>query len=76
MLGLEVNRAVIGSTVAGFVGPKERRLGGGIDASYRFWDKYALFAQYQLVDVENRNFRAGDDGLDHLLRFELTRSFH
>lgn len=31
MLGLELNRAVIGSTVAGFTGPKERRVGGGID---------------------------------------------
>jgi hypothetical protein len=75
MLGLEVNRAVIGSTVASFVGPKERRLGGGTDISYRFWDRYSLFAQYQVMDVENRDFRAGDDGLDHLLRFDLTRSF-
>jgi hypothetical protein len=25
--------------------------------------------------VKNRNFRAGDDGIDQLLRVELTRSF-
>lgn len=29
MLGLELNRAVIGSTVSGFGGHKERRVGGG-----------------------------------------------
>ncbi len=75
MLGLELDRAVIGSTVSRFAGPKERRFGGGIDLSYRFGDRYSLFAQYQLTDVENRDFRPGDDGLDHLLRFELTRSF-
>ena len=75
MLGLEVNRAVIGSTVAGFSGPKERRVGGGIDLSYRFWDKFSLFGAYQLINVANRNFRSGDDGLDHLVRVELTRSF-
>ena len=66
---------VIESTVKNFVGPKEQRIGGGMDVPYRFWDRYSLFAQYQLTDVENRNFRAGDDGLDHLLRFEFTRSF-
>ncbi len=75
MLGLELDRAIIGSTVKNFAGPKERRFGGGVDISYRFWDRYSLFVQYQLMDVENRNFRPGDDGLDHLLRFELTRSF-
>ena len=52
-----------------------RSFGGGIDVSYRVWDRYSLFAQYQLTGVENRNFRAGDGGLDHLLPFELTRSF-
>ena len=75
MLGLELNRAVIGSTVAGFDGPKERRVGVGIDLSYRFWEKYSLFGAYQIMDVTNRNFRRGDDGLDHLLRLEITRSF-
>lgn len=28
-----------------------------------------------LSDVEKRGFRPGDDGLDHLVRFELTRLF-
>jgi len=75
MLGLELNRAVIGSTFAGFSGPKERRVGGGIDLSYRFNHKFSLFGAYQLMDVTNRRFRAGANGLDHLLRLELTRSF-
>ncbi len=75
MLGFELDRAVIGSTVAGASLPQQRRLGGGIDVSYSFWERYALFAQYFLSDVENRGFRTGDDGLDHLLRLELTRSF-
>ena len=43
--------------------------------AYRFWDRYALFAQYLVSDVKNRQFRAGDDGVDHLVRLELTRSF-
>jgi hypothetical protein len=28
-----------------------------------------------ISDVKNRNFRAGDDGIDHLVRVEVTRSF-
>ena len=75
MLGFQADRAVIGSTVIGFPGPQEKRLGGGIDISYRFWDRYALFAQYLVSDVKNRHFSAGDDGFDHLVRLELTRSF-
>jgi hypothetical protein len=75
MLGVDIDRAIIGSTTFNFTGPQEKRLGGGLDASYRFWDRYALFAQYLVSDVKNRNFRAGDDGIDHLLRVELTRSF-
>ncbi len=75
MLGLEVDRAIIGSTVIGFPGPQETRTGGGVDLSYRFWDRYALFAQYLVSDVKNRQFRAGDNGFEHLLRLELTRSF-
>lgn len=74
LLGLELNRATAGSTVAGFDGPKERRIAGGIDLSYRF-GAYSLFAQYQLAHVGNRNFKAGNNGFDHLLRLELTRSF-
>lgn len=73
MLGLELDRAVIGSTA--HILPKERRTGAGIDLSYRFWERYSIFAQYLVSDVENRGFRAGDDGFDHLVRLELTRSF-
>src|SRR2546422_4994897 len=36
-----VDRAVVGSTVEGFPGPQEKRLGGGMDVSYRFWGRYA-----------------------------------
>jgi capsule assembly protein Wzi len=75
MLGVDVDRAIIGSTVNNFPGPQEQRLGGGIDLSFRFWDRYSLFAQYLVSDVKNRRFVAGDDGLDHLVRLELTRSF-
>lgn len=75
MLGLQAYRETLGSTVKGFSGPKEKRTGGGVDLSLRFGDRYSLFAQYQLFDTENRNFRTGDDGLDHLFRLELTRSF-
>ena len=75
MLGLELDRAVIGSTAANFPGPQEKRFGGGIDLSYRFWGRYSVFAQYLISDVKNRQFRPGDDGFDHLVRLELNRSF-
>lgn len=75
MLGFQAERAIIGSTVNNFAGPKEKRLGGGIDVSWRFWDRYSLFAQYLVSDVKNRGFEAGNNGLDHLVRLELTRSF-
>ncbi len=75
MLGVELNRAVSGSTVQDFPGPKERRVGGGIDLSYRFNGKFSIFGAYQLMDTTNRNFRLGDDGFVHLLSVELTRSF-
>lgn len=51
------------------------QLGGGIDVSYCSWERYSLFAQYLVSDVKNRQFRPGDNGLDHLIRIELTRSF-
>src|SRR5262249_13033101 len=75
MLGVDFDYAVIGSTAFNTPAPQEKRLGGGLDVSYRFWDRYSIFAQYLVADVKNRNFRAGDDGIDHLLRVELTRSF-
>jgi hypothetical protein len=75
MLGVDFDYAIIGSTTFNTPAPQEKRLGGGIDISYRFWDRYSIFAQYLVADVKNRNFRAGDDGIDHLVRVELTRSF-
>src|SRR5499426_129607 len=75
MLGVDFDRAIIGSTTFNCSCPQEKRLGGSIDISYRFWDRYSLFAQYYVSDVQNRNFRPGDDGIDHMLRVELTRSF-
>jgi hypothetical protein len=75
MLGFQAERATIGSTVNDFQGPQEKRLGGGIDVSWRFWQRYSLFAQYVVSSVKNRRFVAGDDGFDHLVRLELTRSF-
>lgn len=74
MLGLDLDRAVIGSTATRPPGPDERRTGGGIDVSYRS-GRYSLFAQYLLSDVRNRRFTPGDDGFEHLIRLELTRSF-
>jgi len=75
MLGVDFDRAIIGSTANPAAGPQEERLGGGIDISYRFWERYSIFAQYLVSDVKNRNFRAGDDGIDQLVRVELTRTF-
>jgi hypothetical protein len=74
MLGLELHRSVVGATAAGFGRPRERRTGGSIDVSYR-WEQYGVFAQYRALDVVNRHFRSGVNGLEHLLRLELTRSF-
>ena len=75
MLGVDIDRATIGNTAAIVQGAQEKRFGGGLDVSYRFWDRYAFFVQYLVNDVKNRSFVAGNDGLDHLVRLELTRSF-
>lgn len=75
MVGVGLNRLVIGNTVSGGSTTHERRLGGAVDVSYRFAGAYSLFAQYQLMRTTNRNFVAGDDGFDHLLLLEVTRSF-
>jgi hypothetical protein len=76
MIGLEGHRAVLGNTKAGRVGlHQEHRLGGGVDVSYRFWQRYAVFGQYEIIKVGNRDFVLDNDGVDHLLRVELTRSF-
>src|SRR5262249_29510394 len=75
MLGVDFDYMIIGNTTQNFPCPKQKRLGGSIDLSYRFWDRYTIFAQFQISDVKNRNFRADDDGIDHLVRVQLTRSF-
>jgi hypothetical protein len=75
LVGAGLQRAVIGNTVLGRLGTQEQRLGGIVDVSYRFAELYTLFAQYQLTHGRNRNFVLGDDGFDHLLLIELTRSF-
>jgi hypothetical protein len=75
MVGVEGGVAEIGNTRAGFQGPRERRLGGGLDVSVRLGERFALFAAWHVRRVENRGFRAGEDGVDHVLRLELTRSF-
>jgi hypothetical protein len=75
MLGFQVERAIVGSTDYQFAGPQEKRIGGGVDISFRFWERYSLFAQYLVSNVKNRNFEAGNNGLDHLVRLELTRLF-
>jgi hypothetical protein len=75
MLGVDFDRAIIGNTAFNFTNPQEERLGGGIDLSYRFSNRFSIFAQYMVSDVKNRNFRAGDDGIDQMVRVEFTASF-
>ena len=73
MFGVNFDRAIIGNTAFNFSGPQEERLGGSLDVSYRFADRFSIFAQYLVSDVKNRNFRAGDSGIDQLLRVQFTR---
>jgi hypothetical protein len=75
MLGLTVNRSEIGDTVLNAGLPHERRIGAGLDVSYRFAQKYSIFAQAQVGYANNRGFVSGDDGFDGLVLIELTRSF-
>src|SRR5213594_1730380 len=75
MLGVDIDRATIGNTAAIVQGAQEKRFGGGLDVSYRFWDHYSLFVQYLISDGKNRHFVPGDDRLEHVVRLELTRSF-
>ncbi len=75
MLGLDVERAIIGSTATNSSRPQEERTGGAVDVSYRLLGRYSLFAQYALTRVKNRRFTPDDTGFDHVVRFELTRSF-
>jgi len=75
MVGVSGNRAEIGNTTINAGTPRERRIGGGLDVTYRFAQVYAVFAQAQVMYTTNRNFVAGDDGFDGLVLVELTRSF-
>jgi hypothetical protein len=75
MFGVMVNRSVIGDTTFNAGRPHERRIGGGLDVSYRFAQVYTIFAQAQVMYSNNRNFVAGDNGFDGLVLVELTRSF-
>ena len=75
MIGFSGNRAEIGNTFLNAGTPRERRWGAGLDVTYRFARVYSLFAQAQVMHTTNRNFVAGDDGVDGLLLLELTRSF-
>jgi Capsule assembly protein Wzi len=76
MFGVTVNRSVIGDTALnGAARPHERRIGGGLDVSYRFAQVYTIFAQAQVMYSNNRDFVAGDNGFDGLVLVELTRSF-
>jgi hypothetical protein len=78
MLGLELERATIGSVA--FVGPsgavaKEERKSIGADLSYKLTRELSLFGAYQFSRRTNRDFVSGDSGDDHLLRLELTHSY-
>lgn len=75
MLGVQGGVTEVGNTREGFQGPRERRVGGGVDVSVRLGERVSLFAAWQVHRVENRGFRAGEDGVDHLVRVELTGSF-
>jgi hypothetical protein len=74
-VGLAFTYATLGNTVANAGTPRERRVGGGVDLSYRIWEKTSLFLQTQVAQADNRNFKAGSDGVDFVVRLELTRTF-
>lgn len=68
---LEGARIVARAIVRMPIGPLEAydswcRRGGEIDVTRRFAQAYPLFGQYQLSDINSRNFIAGDDGFDHV----------
>jgi hypothetical protein len=73
--GLSFGYAEFGSPVSSATLSRERRTGGGVDVSWRVWDRTTLFFASQLAYVENKNFRSGKDGVDAILRVELTRTF-
>lgn len=75
MLALEASYTNVGPTQKVSPGAHEKRTGGAIELSYALLENLHLFAQYRGMHRENRNFDAGDDGFDHVLRVELTRFF-
>ena len=75
LVGISGNRAEIGDTTINANRPRERRTGAAIDISYRFAEAYTIFAQATVMYTTSRNFVAGDDGVDGVVLFELTRSF-
>ena len=75
MLGVTVNRSEIGDTFLNARTPRERRIGGALDVSYRFAQVYSIFAQAQVMYTSNRKYVSGDNGVDGVILFELTRSF-
>jgi len=74
MFGVMMNRVDIGNTTL-LASAHERRIGGGLDVSYRFAQVYTIFAQAQVMYSTNRNFVARDNRFDGLVLVELTRSF-
>jgi hypothetical protein len=76
-IGLGMRRSEIGNTMLNGLAvlPKETRFGGSLDVTYRFLPKWSLFTQLDLFRTTNRNFVAGDTGIDGLVLVELTRSF-
>jgi len=75
MVGFSVSRTDIGNTNLSADSPRERRIAGALDVSYRFGSVYTVFAQAQVMHSTNRNFASGDDGVDGLVLIEFTRSF-
>jgi hypothetical protein len=74
MVGVFLNRALIGDTLFGST-TREKRLAFGVDISYRFAKIYSVFAQAQVIRTNNHNFVPNNDGWDGIMLVELTRSF-
>ncbi len=75
-LGLEGGYAQIGSTARErSTLPKEKRLFGGFDLSYRVTPKRSIFFAFHLYDVDNLNFISGNDKLVPSFQFGATYEF-
>lgn len=75
LLGLEGGYAEIGTTVKGSAAPREERLFGGFDLSYRVTPKRSIFFAFHLYDVDNVNFISGNDKLVPSFQFGATYEF-